>query len=67
MIDPIDLILRQHLEDLRVQRLGRWQIVPERFFDNHPPPVMVHLAGEPNPAELLDYRAEEAIGNGEIE
>src|SRR5437764_12033245 len=67
MIDPINLILGKHLENLRIQCLGRCQIVTERFFDNHPPPVMVQLAGKPDAAELLDYRAEEAVGNGEIE
>src|SRR5690349_14991188 len=66
MIDPIDLILGKHLKDLRIQRPSRCKIVPKRFFDNHPPPI-IRLAGKPDAAKLLDYRAEEAISNGEIE
>src|SRR6516225_2526455 len=67
MIDTIDLIFGKHLEDLRVQRLRRCQIVSERFLDDHPPPRCARLFGQSSVAELLDDRAEETLGHRQIE
>ena len=41
VIDPIDLVFGQHLEDLRVEGLGRCQVMPERLFDDHSPPSVL--------------------------
>jgi hypothetical protein len=67
MIDPIDLVFGQHLEDLRVKCLRGREVVPERFFDDHPPPCFLRLLGQPGVAELLDHRTKEPIGDGQIE
>ena len=67
VIDAIDLVLGQHLEDLRVESLGRCKVVPERLFDDHPPPRSLRLSGEPRAAELLDHRAKEPVGDRQIE
>ena len=67
VIDPINLILGKYLEDLPVEGLGRCQVVPEGFLDDHPPPRMVRLPGEPCTAKLLDHRAKESVGNGQVE
>ena len=45
VIDPIDLVFGQHLEDLRVEGLGRCKVVPERLLDDHPPPRSLRLPG----------------------
>ncbi len=67
VIDPIDLVFGQHLEDLRVEGLGRRKVVPERLFDDHSPPRSLRLPVEPCAAELLDHRAEEPLGDRQIE
>jgi hypothetical protein len=67
VIDPIYLVFGQHLEDLRVEGLGRCKVVPKRLFDDHPPPRSLRLPGEPRAAELLDHRAEEPFGDRQIE
>ena len=67
VIDPIDLVFGQHLEDLRVEGFGRCSVMPERLFDDHPPPRLLGLSGEPRAAELLDQRAEEPVGDRQIE
>ena len=67
VIDPVDLVFGQHLEDLRVEGLGRGKVVPERLFDDHPPPCFVRLSGETGAAELLDDRAKEPVGDCQIE
>src|SRR5271166_4588314 len=67
VIDPIDLVFGQHLEDLRVEGFGRCQIVPEGFLNDHPPPGVLRLEGEPGVAELLDDGAEEPFGDRQIE
>ncbi len=67
MIDPIDLVFGQHLEDLRVECLRRCEVVPERFFDDHPPPRFLRLLGQPGVAELGDHRTKEPVGDGQIE
>src|SRR5262249_13935690 len=50
MIDPIDLVFGQHLEDLRVEGLGRCKVMPEGLFDDHPPPSVLRLSREPGAA-----------------
>src|SRR5262249_56637391 len=53
MIDAVDLLLGQYLEDLGVERLRRGKVVPEGFFNDHPPPCFLGLAGEARPAPPL--------------
>src|SRR5262249_29149926 len=67
VIDAVNLILRKHLEELRVKRFGCRQVVPEWFFDDYPPPGTVRLPGESCATELLDHRAEEPVGNSQVE
>ena len=67
MIDAVDLVLGQHLQDLRVESLRRCEVVAERFFDDHPPPCGLRLAGESGAAELLDHRTKEPVGDRQIE
>src|SRR5690606_21562928 len=73
MIDAEDLVLVEGAPDLPVERLGRGQIVAERLFDNDAAPeialavAILVLVGEPGLAEVIDYGAEEAVGDGEIE
>jgi len=67
MIDAVDLVLGQDFEDLRVESLGRCKVVAEGFFDDHPPPCCLGLPGESGAAELLDHRAEEPVGDRQIE
>ena len=35
MIDAVDLLLGEHLADLRVDQIGRRGVVPERLFQHH--------------------------------
>src|SRR5262249_29957072 len=67
MVDPIDLIFGQYLEYPRVESLRRCKIVAEGVFDDHPPPSVFRLPGEPGVAELLDHRAKEPVGGRKIE
>ena len=67
MVDPIDLVFRQCLEDLRIEGRGRCKVVPERLFDDHAPPCLFRLSGQACAAKLLDHRAEEPIGHRQIE
>ena len=67
MVDPIDLMLLQRLQDLGIERLGRGQVVAERLLDHHPSPLPVFFRHQARGAEPRDRRAEEAIGDGEIE
>ena len=66
MIHPIDLRLRQHLEDPRIQRAGRGEIVAERLFDDDAAEAAVLFLRQPDGAELLDDRAEQLAGDGKI-
>ena len=67
MIDPIDLVFGQHLEDCGIEGLGRGQIVPERFLDDHPPPHALRLLNKAGAAELFDNRFEKAVADGKVE
>ena len=67
MVDPVDLMLLQRLQDLGIERLGRRQIVAERLFDDDPAPLAVVLRHQARGSKRGDRRAEEAVGDGEIE
>src|SRR5580704_8266755 len=67
MIDAIDLLLFKNLFDLGIERVRRFEIVPEGLFDDHAPPAAVFLAHETRIAELLDDDAEKAWSHREIE
>ena len=68
----INLFLAQHAPDRGVQLARRLQVVAERLLDHHAPPVlgvagMGFVVGQAGMAELLDHRAEEAVGDREVE
>src|SRR5215471_20344057 len=67
VIDAVDLVLRQHFEDLRVESLGRWKVVAERLFNDHPPPSVLGLLDESSAAELLYDRPKEPVADRQIE
>ena len=67
MINPIDLMLLQRLQDLGIERFGRGRSWPNGFSittRRHCPSLFRH---EVRGREPGDRRAEEAVGNGEIE
>ena len=43
MVDAVNLFLVSYFQQLLIQLLGRFQIVPERFFNHNPAPVIVAL------------------------
>jgi hypothetical protein len=67
VVDPIDLVFRQHLEDLCIEGLRGRKIVSEGFFDDHPPPCSAQLFGQSRVTELFDDRPEEALADRQIE
>ena len=67
MIDPINLVLAQSSQDLRIERLRRGQVVAERLFDDHAAPGAVRLAGQFRATEMLDDGREELVGHGQVE
>ena len=66
VIDAVDLLFVDFFEQLLVQRLGRFQIVPERLFDDHAPPVVVALLHQSGGREFLHDRTEETGRGGEV-
>ena len=67
MVHPVDLMLLQRLQDLGIERLGRWQIMPERLLDHDPAPLAVLFRHHVRRPQARHDDAEEAIGDGEIE
>src|SRR5215471_309998 len=67
VVDPIDLVFRQHLEDLCIESLRRRKIVSEGLFNDHPPPPSARLFGQSRMTELLDDQPEEALADRQIE
>ena len=67
VIDAINLVFRQHRFDVPVQGLRRVQIVPERLFDDHPPPASAGLLGQSRLAQLLNDRGKELWRRGQVE
>ena len=67
MIDAIDLVLRQHRFDVPVQGLGRVEIVPERFFDDHSAPAALALVRQSRLAQLLDDGGKELWRCSQVE
>src|SRR5262245_61105404 len=62
MVDPIDLVLAQNSQDLRVGRSRRRQVVAEGLFDDHAPPLSARLACKLRATEMLNDRSEELVG-----
>ena len=66
MVDPVDLLFFENLADFFVQSPGRFQIRPERLFDNDPPPVLSLFRGQALFAELADDLGEELRQRREV-
>ncbi len=60
MIDAIDAILREHRADGLVERVGRGQITPQRFFDDHA------ALRQAETAQAFADRAEVGRGGGQV-
>src|SRR5262245_16522751 len=67
MVDPIDLMLLERLEDVRIERFGRRQVVAEGLLDHYPAPLAIAFRHQAGGAEPGDRRAEETIRDGEVE
>src|SRR5271157_4891836 len=52
MIDPINLVLREHGLDVLVEGQCRVEILSERLLDDHSAPAAVLLLGQARPSEL---------------
>src|SRR5262245_3763430 len=67
MVDPIDLMLLQRFQDLGVKGFGRSQVVTEGLLDDDSTPLTVTLRDKLRGSKRVDRRAEEALGDREIE
>src|SRR5215467_2561107 len=67
MIDPVDLMLVEHAEQLLIKRASRCQIGAERLFDDDAPPCPILLAGEAGSPQLAADRRESRGRRGDIE
>ena len=68
----IDLLLAQLAADAGVELARRLEAVAERLLDHDAPPAMrlavaQFLVQQAGMAEVLDHRAEEAVGHSEVE
>src|SRR5579862_5454728 len=63
MVDAIDLVLRQDLLDLAVERSRGIEIVSERFLENDAPPLAAGLVGQSRGAQLPHHLAKK-VGRG---
>jgi len=59
VVHSIDLRFREHLEDPRIQRAGRSEIISEGFFDDHAAEAAVLFLREPYSAQLFDDGAKQ--------
>src|SRR5271168_2005229 len=53
VVDPVDLALSEHAEDVAIEGLSRRQIDAERLFDYDPPPVPLLFTTEAGVSEPL--------------
>ena len=67
MVDAENLLFGQHLTNLAVQRLGRFQIIAEGFFKDHAPPVAIFFACQFRRSQLFDDVTEKSWAGSEIE
>src|SRR5215467_9393427 len=67
MVDPIDLALRERLQDVGVQGPGRSEVMAERLLDHNPAPLALLLVGQTCGSETGYRDAEETIGDCEVE
>src|ERR1019366_881549 len=67
VIDAVDLALRSDFQKLLIQSLGGFQIMAERLFDNHAPPMAVLFSHQADLRDPLYDVAEEVGRSGEIE
>ncbi len=63
MVDPVDLLLVQHRQQLGVERLRRGEVVAERLLDDDAAPDALRLGAQPHAFELNDDLGE-IIGRG---
>ena len=66
VVDPVDLILAQDLQDMRVQRLRRCEVAAERLLDDDAAPGVLVLRRHPGSPQPVDHRGEEPGGDGEV-
>ena len=67
MVDPIDLVLLQRPQDLRIERLGGVKVVAKRLLDHHAAPLAVSLRQEVRCAQPGDCDPEQSIRDGKVE
>ena len=67
VVDPIDLALGEHAEDVAIEGLSRGQIDAERLFDDDPPPMPVLFTNEAGVSEPLHDGGEHLCGRREVE
>ena len=67
MVDPVVLAFIGLLEDLRIQRLGGWQVGTERLFDDDAPENLVVLLEQTRTPEPVHHRAEKPCAHGKVE
>src|SRR5271170_909651 len=67
MVHPVDLRLRNHIEELSVERVRRGKIGAERLLDDDASPATFLLLGESGFGEPLDDRPEQGARDGKIE
>ena len=74
VVDPIDLVLGEHLGDLAVQRSRGLEVVAERLLDDHARPAPLGADGaialarrEPGVVEMAHDLRVEARRNGQVE
>src|SRR5580765_5216805 len=66
VVDAENLLFGQHFADLAVQRFGRFQIITERLFKDHSPPMTIFFTGQFRSAEALNDVAKECWAGGKI-
>ncbi len=62
VVDPIDLTLGEHAEDVAIEGLSRGQIDAERLLDDDPPPMPFLFANEAGVSEPLHNGANICAG-----
>jgi hypothetical protein len=72
VVDPVDLVLPEHVADMGIQLAGGRKTVPKRLLDHDAAPISrpvfgIALARQTDGAEAVDHRPKEAVGNREIE
>jgi hypothetical protein len=58
VIDPVDLALGEIAAQLLIEGAGRFEVLAERFLDDHPAPMPLRFGQKPRRAELVHHRRE---------